>query len=133
MVETHIFEDPEIDAQHEVIYAQVSILQEVLSGKEQPHIIQPTLRRLHELLVAHFEKEESFMNEHRQKHRDMLDLLEQCLASSSVAGEAGPLEQLFNDNQSGQIGDYDARMPETIKQLIDSIRTHELRNPNMVW
>ena len=132
MVGTHIFGNPEIDTQHEVIFSQVRLLTEVLSDKERPHLIQPTLRRLHELLVAHFESEESFMNEHRKKHRDMLDLLEQCLGSTS-AGEAGALEQIFNGNQIEETGDYDVSMMGTINQLIDSLRSHELQNPNIAW
>ena len=106
MLTMHVFENPEIDAQHEVIFAQLKSLQEALS--DEPQRVRPALGHLHELLVAHFEAEESFMDAHRQKHREMLDLLEQCL----VSGEAPS---------------------EKVKELIDSVRSHEYRNPRIDW
>jgi hypothetical protein len=133
MLGTHILENPEIDIQHEVIHAHVEALHELLSDELQLHLIQPVLSRLRELLVAHFAHEESFMNEHRQKHRDMLDLLEQCLVSSSVTGKDALERMLNNDgNQSGPLDEHDGRyFVETVNKLIDSIRSHELQNPNM--
>jgi hemerythrin len=133
MVGTHIFGNPEIDLQHEVIFAQVRSLQEVLADKEQLHVIRPTLKRLRELLIAHFKVEQSFMDEHRQKHEDILGLLDQCLASTSIAGEAGQLEQVLEDNQSGHSGGGGPRIADGINALVDSVRTHELQNPTIAW
>jgi hemerythrin len=130
---THIFGNPEIDLQHEVIFAQARFLRKVLADKDQSHLIQPTLNRLRELLVAHFKVEESFMDEHRQKHKDMLDLLEQCLASASIAGKTGQLEQALEDKQCGQLADHDPRMADRIDALVDALSSHELQNANIAW
>ncbi len=52
---------PEIDAQHKEISELVIALQEVIADGHRRQLIHPTLKRLHHLLVTHFDYEESFM------------------------------------------------------------------------
>lgn len=109
MLTMHVFENAEIDAQHEVIFAQLKSLQEALS--DEPQQVGAALGQLRELLVAHFEAEESFMDAHRQKHREILGLLDGCLVPAS--GET-PADSI-------------------VKTLIDSVRSHEYQNPRIDW
>ncbi len=104
MLATHIFDVPEIDTQHEVIFAQLEALQAAGSDEER----RDGLERLRELLVAHFRTEESFMEAHVQKHRDMLNLLDDCLSPATP-------------------------MTEGIGRLAGSLRSHEFRNPDIAW
>ncbi len=115
MLATHIFDDPKIDAQHEVIYSHLEYLQKALLDKNSQQPIQSALQHLHDLLVTHFETEESFMNEHRQTHRDILDLLDRCLAVAPATGEVEP------------------SLAEAISKLTASLKSHEFRNPDIAW
>jgi hemerythrin len=115
MLGTHIVNDPAIDTQHEVIFSHLDHLQKMLLDEEQEQPIQLALQDLREMLLVHFGREESFMDEHRRQHRNVLDLLEQCLGSVRPNGETGP------------------PLREAVSRLADALLHHELRNADIGW
>jgi len=75
---------PEIDAQHEELHELVNSLREVISNKDQRHLVHQAMKRLHHLLVTHFAFEDAFMKmidypdlpQHKKMHKGVLTLFE---------------------------------------------------------
>jgi hemerythrin-like metal-binding protein len=125
---------PEIDAQHDEIFAQLDTLLAALSAKEQRHLVGPMLRQLKEMLLAHFANEESFMDTiacadqsaHKTKHKEMLKLLDNCIESLSSPGKAEGLGKKIDENLHAHIAEFDFKMSEAVEHLCDTLRTHEV-------
>lgn len=125
---------PEIDAQHDEIFALLKTLQEVLSDKEQRQRIPSMLQQLKALLVVHFANEESFMDviacteqsAHRMKHKEMLQLLDNCIESLPSRGESEGLGEMINDTLRAHVAEFDTQIVEAVEYLFDTLRTHEV-------
>jgi len=124
---------PEIDAQHDEIFTILNTLLEALASKKQRHLVGPLLQQLRNKLLAHFANEESFMDAidcadqaaHKIKHKEMLQLLDDCIESLSSPGKAEGLGKIIDENLHSHVVEFDGKIVETVKDLFDTLRTHE--------
>jgi hemerythrin-like metal-binding protein len=122
---------PEIDAQHEEISDLVNSLQGVISRQDQGLLIHPMMQRLHQLLLAHFANEESFMetihcadiSRHKEMHKEMVELLENSVSHPPASGDYEYLGKLIGEKLFSHILENDAQIAETVKHLLNSINT----------
>ena len=123
----------EIDVQHSGIFAAMESLQEVGAGNLQPQPVAPALEKLRELLVDHFDYEESFMGsincpdlqEHKQKHAELRRLLEDCVNTSSPTSIDGSLSRELGGRISEHLLEYDVKMGKAVEDLVAQLRHHE--------
>ena len=126
---------PEIDAEHDEIFALLKTLQEALAEKEQARL-HPLLQQLKDLLIVHFAHEESFMNviacadqsAHRKKHQEMLQVLDNCIASLPSSDTAASLSKMISDTVYAHVVEFDNQIVDAVEYLVDTLRTHEARD-----
>jgi hemerythrin len=125
---------PEMDEQHDRIFSVVQALEDVLAKGGPPDLIHSTLGHLQQLLIAHFAKEESFMDilkcadlpKHRTIHLDILDLMQKCVAAAEDINRERPLEHMLADRLAHHVAEDDVQMVDAIKKLINTLSTHEV-------
>jgi hemerythrin-like metal-binding protein len=124
---------PEIDAQHDEIFAHLDTLLEALSSTTQRHRVPQLLQELRDLLIAHFANEESFMDAidcadvtaHKTKHQEVLRLLDDCIESVSSPARAEGLGRKIDEKLHAHIAEFDIKMSDAVKHLCDTLRSHE--------
>jgi len=124
----------EIDAQHSGIFAAMESLQKAAAGILQPQPVAPSLNKLRELLVDHFDYEESFMGsincpelqEHKQKHAELRRLLETCVSTSSPTSIDDRLSRELGGRISEHLLEYDVKMGKAVESLVAQLRHHEV-------
>jgi hemerythrin-like metal-binding protein len=128
---------PEIDAQHQQIGIMVESLKEVISARDQRHLIDPTLRRLHQQLITHFAYEEAFMamvnyadlSQHRKNHKGLLKLFDDYFANPPVSPDHDCLGKLLSDKILGYVADHDTQMTTSVRQYLSTLSTPALNVP----
>jgi hemerythrin-like metal-binding protein len=121
----------EIDTQHEDISALVETLQGVIARRDQRHLIAPTLRRLNQLLVTHFEYEESLMQmvsyfglpQHRKMHQGVLRLFNDYFAQPSPSADYESLGKLLGEKVLGHVMEHDIAMTEMVRDYLATFRS----------
>lgn len=128
---THILGIPEIDAQHEEIAALVKSLREAIARKNLHHLVDPALKRLHQLLVTHFAYEESFMDmisspereQHRKMHKGVLRLLNDYFDHPPATADYEQLGRLVSDRVLAHVMDHDVHMTKATKEYLNTFRS----------
>lgn len=123
----------EIDVQHSSIFSAIEPLQKAAPGNGSPQPLVPALLRLRELLVDHFDYEESFMGsiscpdlqEHKQRHAEIRKLLEDCVSAVGQTSADGSLGRVLGERISSHLLEYDVKMGTTVEQLVAQLRQHE--------
>ena len=118
----------EIDIQHSEIFAALEALQQISSETGQ----HPMLERLHDLLVDHFDYEESFMGsincpdrqEHQQRHSELKVLLKSLVSTTPLALKDGSIGRMLASTLSNHVLKYDAQMGMTVENLIAQVHRH---------
>lgn len=120
----------EIDVQHSSIFSAIEPLQKSDSGNGARQPLVPALLKLRELLVDHFDYEESFMHtincpdlqEHKQRHAEIRELLENCVGAIEQTALDGSLGRVLGDRISTHLLEYDVKMGTTVEHLIAQLR-----------
>jgi hemerythrin-like metal-binding protein len=120
----------EIDVQHSSIFSAIEPLQKPDSCTGSPPSLVPALRKLSELLLDHFDYEESFMGsiscpdlqEHKQRHAEIRKLLEECVGAADQTVADGSLGRVLGDRISRHLLEYDVKMGTTVEQLVAQLR-----------
>jgi hemerythrin-like metal-binding protein len=123
----------EIDVQHSGIFAAMESLQKLDRESVPLQPVAPALKKLRELLVEHFDYEESFMGsidcpdlqEHKQKHAELRRLLEDCVSTSSPTAIDGSLSRELGGRISDHLLKYDVKMGKAVENLVAQLRHHE--------
>lgn len=123
----------EIDVQHSGIFAAMESLQKLDRESVPLQPVAPALKKLRELLVEHFDYEESFMGsidcpdlqEHKQKHAELRRLLEDCVSTSSPTAIDGSLSRELGGRISDHLLEYDVKMGKAVENLVAQLRHHE--------
>jgi hemerythrin-like metal-binding protein len=123
----------EIDVQHSSIFSAIEPLQRASPGNGLPQPFVPALMKLRELLIDHFDFEESFMGsiscpdlqEHKQRHAEIRKLLEDCVSAVGQTAADGSLGRILGDRISSHLLEYDVKMGSTVEQLVAQLRQHE--------
>jgi hemerythrin-like metal-binding protein len=123
----------EIDVQHSGIFSAIEPLQKALPGVNPPQVLAPALMKLRELLLDHFDFEESFMGsincpdlqEHKKRHAEIRALLESCVSTIGQTTADGSLGRVLGDRISSHLLEYDVQMGRTVEQLVTQLRDHE--------
>ncbi len=123
----------EIDVQHSGIFSAIEPLKTTAQGAEPQQPLAPALMKLRELLLDHFDFEESFMGsincpdlaEHKQKHAEIRRLLEECVSAVEQTAVDGNLGRVLGDRISSHLLEYDVKMGRTVEQLVAQLRQHE--------
>jgi hemerythrin-like metal-binding protein len=123
----------EIDVQHSSIFSAIEPLKRAASGNGSPQPLAPALMRLRELLVDHFDYEESFMGsiscpdlqEHKQRHAEIRELLEHCVSAIEGTTTDGSMGRVLGERISSHLLEYDVKMGTTVEQLVAQLRQHE--------
>jgi len=123
----------EIDAQHADVFAAMESLQRSMAVDTEPRALVPELRKLQDLLLAHFDYEESFMGsiecadriEHEARHLELKVLLDECVNSTTLATTDGSPAQLLGRRIADHLLEYDARLGDVVEHLVSSLRHHE--------
>ena len=100
------------------------------SGKGSPQPLVPALKKLSELLLDHFDYEESFMGsiscpdlqEHKQRHAEIRKLLEECVGAAGQTAADGSLGHVLGDRISRHLLEYDVKMGTAVEQLVAELR-----------
>ncbi|MBI5920948.1 MAG: hemerythrin family protein [Betaproteobacteria bacterium] len=114
---------PEIDAQHEELHELVNSLREVITRKDQRHLVHQALKRLHQLLVTHFAYEEAFMKmigyadlpQHKKTHKGVLNIFENYFDHPPEPGDYEILGKMITDKVLGHVMEHDVKMTEVAK------------------
>jgi len=114
---------PEIDAQHEELHDLVNSLREVITRKDQRHLVHQALKRLHQLLVTHFAFEDAFMkmigyadlSQHKKMHKGVLNLFENYFDHPPEPGDYEILGKMITDKVLGHVMEHDLKMTEVAK------------------
>lgn len=120
----------ELDAQHEEINALAASLRELIAGNERRHLIDPTLKRLSQLLATHFEYEELLMQmvnyadlpQHRKMHRGILKLFDDYFAQPAADG-ADERGRTIGDRVLGHVMEHDAQMTRMVRDYLKTFRS----------
>ena len=123
----------EIDVQHSRIFSAIEPLQRAVPGNGLPQPLVPALMKLRELLIDHFDFEESFMGsincpdlrEHKQMHAEIRKLLEDCVSAAGQTAADGSLGRILGDRISSHLLEYDVKMGTTVEELVAQLRQHE--------
>lgn len=123
----------EIDVQHSSIFSAIEPLQKAVPGNGSPQPLVPALLRLRELLVDHFDYEESFMGsiecvdrgEHEARHLELRALLDECVNSTAPAAADGSPAQVLGRKISDHLLEYDAKLGYAVEHLVTNLRRHE--------
>ncbi len=115
---------PEIDAQHEGLHKLVDSLREVISIREKRHLIHPSVKRLHQMLVTHFEYEEALMGmvryadlpQHTKMHKGVLKLFENYLDNPPAPDDHEHLVKLLTDKVLGHVMEHDQMLTDSVKE-----------------
>ena len=125
---------PELDVQHKAIFAAARSLRDLIVKPGQGHLIHSALTGLREMLVVHFAEEEAFMtvikcaelDKHKESHVGILQLIDDCIDRlSSHSNGREEFGQMIGDEVVGHIEDFDIRIADTVKRLIDGLVNHE--------
>jgi len=116
----------EIDVQHSGIFSAIEPLQKALHDANPPQTLAPALTKLRELLLDHFDFEESFMGsincpdlqEHKQRHTEIRKLLEDCVSTIGQTSVDGSLGRVLGDRISSHLLEYDVQMGKTVEDLV---------------
>ncbi len=117
----------EIDSQHEELSRLVDSLREVIAQKEKRHLVHPALKRLHQMLVTHFEYEEALMgmvrytdlSQHMKMHRNVLKLFENYFDHPPLPGDHEHLGKLITDKVLGHVMEHDSKMVESVREHLN--------------
>lgn len=123
----------EIDAQHADVFAAIESLQRSIAADAAPQALVPALRKLQDLLLAHFDYEESFMGsiecvdrgEHEARHLELRALLDECVNSTAPAAADGSPAQVLGRKISDHLLEYDAKLGYAVEHLVTNLRRHE--------
>lgn len=115
---------PEIDAQHEEINVIIAALRKIISQKDQRHLVHQALKRLHQMLVTHFDYEEEFMRmlhyteipQHKKMHKSLLRLFEDYFDHPPAPSDLEYFGKLVNDKTLGHIMEHDLKMAEAVRR-----------------
>lgn len=126
MDEKYILGIPEIDAQHEDISGLVDALRELVTKKDQRHLLHQALKRLHQTLVSHFDYEEAMMGmvsyddlpQHKRTHKSILKLFEDYFDHPPAPGDIEYFGKLISDKILGHIMAHDLKMTEAIRPFL---------------
>jgi hemerythrin len=88
--------------------------------------------KLRELLIDHFDFEESFMGsiscpdlqEHKQRHAEIRKLLEDCVSAVGQTAADGSLGRILGDRISSHLLEYDVQMEKTVELLVRQFRNN---------
>lgn len=115
-VPKHISGIAEIDAQHEELQKLVDSLREVISRKDQRHLVHPALKRLHQLLVSHFVYEKmgnyADLSQHTKMHKGVLNLFENYFDHPPPPGDHEYLGKLITDKVLRHVREHDMKLTE---------------------
>jgi hemerythrin-like metal-binding protein len=122
----------EIDVQHSGIFAAIEPLQKAASEEGQAQALVPALWKLRELLVNHFDFEESFMGaiacpdqqEHQRRHAEIRQLLDDCINTVAPASPGENLGRTIGDRISSHLLEYDVQMEKTVELLVRQFRNN---------
>ncbi|MFA7281333.1 MAG: hemerythrin family protein [Sterolibacterium sp.] len=114
---------PEIDAQHEELHELVNSLREVITRKDQRHLVHQALKRLHQLLLTHFAYEEAFMKmigyadlpQHKKTHKGVLSIFENYFDHPPEPSDYEILGKMITDKVLGHVMEHDVKMTEVAK------------------
>lgn len=123
----------ELDSQHIAVFSILGELQTACANNAGPETLGPLAKKLGELLLAHFDHEESFMGaiklssrtEHHQQHLALKALLGELVARSKQTLTDCNLEHTLIETLSDHLLRYDAKIGEAVEQLIEHLRKHE--------
>jgi hemerythrin len=129
---------PEIDAQHEEISAMVESLKEVIADKDQRHLFHIALKRLHQLLINHFDHEEAFMamvnypdlEQHKKNHKGVLKLFDDYFGHPSTPAGHDYLGKLITEKVLGHVMEHDLQMTASVQQYLGKLTTPDLNVPS---
>lgn len=124
---------PEIDSQHVDISAMVAALNDVIAANDQRHLIEPTLKRLQQLLAHHFDYEESFMAmvnydglpQHKKNHQGVLKLFDDYL-NRPPADDYAQLGKMMSEKVLGHVMGHDAHMTEAVRLYLSKLSTPDI-------
>jgi len=117
---------PEIDAQHEELHELVNSLREVITRKDQRHLVHQALKRLHQLLVTHFAFEEALMQmirypdlpQHKKMHKGVLNLFENYFDHPPEPGDYEILGKMITDKVLDHVMEHDVKMAESARAYL---------------
>lgn len=130
---------PEIDSQHVDISAMVAALTEVIAAKNRNHLIQPTLKRLRQLLANHFDYEESFMamvnydglQQHRKNHQGVLKLFDDYFSHPPAEDDYAQLGKMMSEKVLGHVMGHDAHMTEAVRLYLSKLSPPDIDGPRL--
>jgi hemerythrin-like metal-binding protein len=128
---------PEIDAQHKEISELVQALQEAIADSHQRHLIHPTLKKLHHLLLTHFQYEESFLAmvnseelaQHKKNHKGVLKLFDDYFVRPPEPGDYEHFGKVVGDKVLGHVMEHDAGMANSVRAYLGNYKTPALNVP----
>jgi hemerythrin len=126
MEQTYLLGIPEMDAQHEEIFALVGRLHALLTTPEGALQTRPALEQLHRLLVRHFRDEEAFMrvlrcehlDEHLNDHARLVAMLDECLANPADTDAPRRCDHAFPEALHRHVLDFDGAMTQRIQHML---------------
>lgn len=130
MEEKYYIGIPEIDAQHEEISDLVASLRAVLGNPERRRLVDQSLKRLYQLLMTHFEFEESMMSmvrhqdlpQHKKMHGGVLKLFTDYFAHPPEPETYAGFVSLLAEKVLGHIMDHDVPMTAQIKSYLPTLQ-----------
>ena len=124
----------ELDIQHADIFAVLENLRRISSDNERIEERGPLLTKLHDLLVAHFDYEESFMgtincpdrHRHEDKHSELRAMMDVLIGKASQTQAERLRESTFGEKLSAHLLEYDVGIGLFVEYLIEQLRVHEV-------
>jgi hemerythrin len=117
---------PEIDAQHHDLEHLVDELRKVLGDAEKQELVRPALKRLSQMLINHFDYEESLMQmvaypdlvHHKRMHNGVLKLFRDTLENPPGPDDCEHLSKLIGDKVLGHIMEHDIPLAASIRKYL---------------
>ncbi|MDD5249493.1 MAG: hemerythrin family protein [Rhodocyclaceae bacterium] len=128
---------PEIDAQHQEIGELVKALQEAIADSRQRYLVHPTLKRLHQLLVTHFDYEESFLKmlnadelrHHKAMHKGILKLFEDYFDHPPAPADYEYFGKVVGDKVLGHVMNHDDGMAASMRAYFGNFKASAQKVP----
>jgi hemerythrin-like metal-binding protein len=117
---------PEIDAQHEELQNLVTAVLDLIAKKDQRHLLHPALRRLNQLLVTHFEYEETLMArvnyqdlpQHAKTHKGVLKIFNDYFARPRSSSDYDYFGKVISEKVLGHVMEHDIQMTARVREYL---------------
>ena len=117
---------PEIDAQHQELENLVAAMRTSIADPDGQHLIRPAIKRLNQLLINHFDYEESLMQmvgypdlpQHKKMHNGVLKLFRDCLEKPPEAGDYDPVGRVIGEKVLDHIKEHDLPLAAAIRKYL---------------